>query len=567
MNTAAQRKSGYASPVRRLGFRGPGQVGLILALGVALSIGNLALGRPSHGDDIFAGTNVLRIEIEISRAGAERLRETDSRGGHERPRVLATVREGGVVYTNVEVHLKGAVGSFRSFDDDPGLTLNFDKVASGQSFHGLHKISLNNSVQDRSFLSEKICRELFAAAGVPVPRAGHAKVTLNRRDLGIHVLTEGFNRQFLKRYYQDTGGNLYDGGFCREVTDSLEVTTGEKPRDHPGLEALCSAAREQDPAKRLARLERALDLDCFLSFIAMDVMQCDWDGYAMAHNNWRIFHDRASNRMVFFPHGLDQMFGVERTTPECPIVPHMQGMIARAVIQTPDGRRRYLERMAQLYTNVFHVDAILKRVDEVAAVIRPVIAESSPQAARRYDNEAQWLKRRIIERDESLSRQLGALATQPHFDSNGVLKVVSWRRMGQIGDPPFRQEKTADGKILLTIGPVKGSTKASWRSRVLLEGGTYRFEGMIRTRDVKSGSDEASGGAGFRISGAQAPRGLSGTADWRRFAYPFQVQESGSEVELVCELRAVAGEVTFDASTLKLVRLRGDRNQMAHVAE
>ena len=161
----------------------------------------------------------------------------------------------------------------------------------------------------------------------------------------------------------------------------------------------------------------------------MDVMQCDWDGYAMAHNNWRIFHDRAANRMVFFPHGLDQMFGVEKTTPDCPILPHMEGLVARAVVQTPEGRRRYLERMAQLYTNVFHVEAILERVDELAAVLRPALAEYSSQAARRHDDQVQWFKRRIRERDESLSRQLAALVTQPKFDSTGVLKLVGWRRV------------------------------------------------------------------------------------------------------------------------------------------
>ena len=74
------------------------------------------------------------------------------KNGQDRPRVKAIVREGGVIYTNVEVHLKGSAGSFRSVDDNPGLTLNFEKSAPGQTFHGYRKISLNNSVQDKSFL-------------------------------------------------------------------------------------------------------------------------------------------------------------------------------------------------------------------------------------------------------------------------------------------------------------------------------------------------------------------------------------------------------------------------------
>jgi len=505
-------------------------------------------------DDIFAGTNVLRIEIKVSRAGMDELRRTGWGNNRDRPVVLATVQEGGRIYTNVTLHLKGSAGSFRPVDENPGLTLNFDKSAPGQSFHGFHKLSLNNSVQDRSFLTEKICRELFDAAGVPVPRAGHAVVELNGRNLGLRVMVEGFGKHFLKRYFNNTSGNLYDGGFVQDINEGLAVNSGDNPRDRSGLRALASAAREPNPTTRLARLEQTLDMDRFLSFVAMDIIECDWDGYAMNHNNWRIFHDLDSNKMVFIPHGLDQMFGVQRTTPDCAILPHLQGLVARAVLGTPEGRRRYLERVAQLYTNVFHVDALVKRVDELAAVINPAIAEYSPNAARRHEVEVENLKRRIVMRDESLSRQLSSTLTEPTFGSDGTMALTGWRRSVRTGEPVFRQEKQPDGNAagLLYIGAPNGSVSASWRTRVLLEEGTYRFEGKIRTSNVKSDPGE---GARLRISRGAGPRGLSGTADWQDVSYSFEVPDSGSEVEFVCELRASRGEACFDGSSLRLVRV------------
>jgi spore coat protein H len=369
----------------------------------------------AESNAIFAGTNVLRIQIQISSKDLDILRETRRFGwggnDEKRPVVRAKVVEGAQVYTNVALHLKGAAGSFREVDDNPCFTLNFQKFAPGQTFHGLHKLSLNNSVQDPSFLTEKICRELFEAAGVPVPRAGHAKVSLNRTDLGLRVLVEGFSKQFLKRYFKNTKGNLYDGGFLRDINQPLEVNSGDNPRDRSGLQALLNACGEPDPAKRFARLEKALDMDRFISFVAMDVIQCDWDGYAANRNNWRIFHDLDSNKMVFFPHGLDQMFGIERATPNYPIFPPMQGRVAAVVLRTPEGRRRYIARMNELYTNVFHVDALIKRVDELTAVIRPVIAQSNPQLANYHDYAIQNLKARITQRDKSLKRQLAAVAS------------------------------------------------------------------------------------------------------------------------------------------------------------
>jgi spore coat protein CotH len=508
------------------------------------------------GDDIFAGTNVPRLKLEIPRAGISTLRGTGWGNGHERPSTLATVREGGRVYTNVTVHLKGAAGSFRSVDDNPCFTLNFNKAAPGQTFHGLHKISLNNSVQDGSFLSEKICRELFEAAGVPVPRAGHAILELNGRGLGLRVLTEGWDKRYLKRYFKNTKGNLYDGGFCQDINSHLSLNSGDSPNDHSRLRALAKVAQDPDAANRFAKLDQVLDMDRFLSFLAMDIIACDWDGYAMNRNNWRLYHDLDSNKMVFMPHGLDQMFGVERATPEYPVLPRMSGMVARAVIGTPQGRKLYLERIGALHTNVFNVERVLHRVDELAAVIRPAVAQYSAGRARHLDSEIQWLKERIRQRGESLEHQLVTAIQRATFDTSGVMRLTGgWRRQNTGGSAVFREEKQPGGAALLYIS-ANGDTMASWRTTVTLEPGTYRFQGKIKTRNVRPLGDEQGSGAGLRISRGNMPPQLSGNYDWWNFAYPIKVVEAGFVVELVCELRASRGEAWFDTSTLAVVKLR-----------
>jgi hypothetical protein len=94
--------------------------------------------------------------------------------------------------------------TFQPIDAKPSLTLNFDKFAPGQRFHGLTKIHLNNSVQDPSYLCEQFARELFVAVGVPSPRATPALLNLNGRDLGVSVLVEGANKQFVKRNFAST---------------------------------------------------------------------------------------------------------------------------------------------------------------------------------------------------------------------------------------------------------------------------------------------------------------------------------------------------------------------------
>ena len=164
----------------------------------------------------------LRIEIT-----AEQLKKLQA---NNRAYVTCTVTETLTVagerretkFTDVGIKLKGAAGSFRGLDDRPALTLNMDKFNDGQSFHGLDKFHLNNSVQDGSLTQELVSGHLFRQAGVPAARATHARVWLNKRDLGIYVLKEGFDTNFLRNYFDKHTGNLYYGWLCREIDQALE---------------------------------------------------------------------------------------------------------------------------------------------------------------------------------------------------------------------------------------------------------------------------------------------------------------------------------------------------------
>jgi spore coat protein CotH len=369
-------------------------------------------GKKREADAIFDNPTLLRIQIQIPQSGLSSLRQTRSEK-RPRPTVQATIREGNLVYTNVAVHLKGAAGSFRSIDDKPAFTLKFDKFIPDQTFHGLHKISLNNSVQDGTYLCEQISRELFIAAGVPAPRASHGLVELNGRPLGLYVVLEGSNRQFLKRFFDNPDGNLYDGGFCRDIDSRLEVNCGSDPANHSGLRALRAAVRNPS----YERLQQVLDMDRFLSMVALEVMLSHWDGYTFNRNNWRIFHDLGSNRMVFIPHGLDQLFdGGRRLGPS-----QASGVVSKAVLNTTEGRTHYNERLRQIYTNVFNVDAIAARIDELSAGISSAIAETDPKLARSFQQKANSLKRRIIQRGEAVRRELGGPSRSVQLASNGIL--------------------------------------------------------------------------------------------------------------------------------------------------
>jgi spore coat protein H len=507
-------------------------------------------------DELFSQrTAIPRLQIEIPPEGMAVLRQyywSRDEDGASRTDVRATVREGDVVYTNVAVHLKGSAGSFRPIDSEkPALTLNFDKFAEGQRFHGLQKLHLNNSIQDASYVSEQISRELFLKAGIPAPRAAHAVVELNGRPAQLYVLVEGWNKQFLKRHFKNPKGNLYDGGSAKDITYFLDTNSGEHPEDRSRLDALIAATREIDPEQRNAKIGKVLDVDRFLTFIAMEVMMGHWDGYAMNRNNYRVFHDLDSDRLVFLPHGMDQMFGIRRSSPTSTITPMMKGVVARAVVQSDGMRRRYLERIAFLSTNVFDVAAITNRVRQLASRVQPTLAGDFSRLASQ-DRAAQWLCDRITTRLQSVREQVQEANAPLPFDTNNSARLTNWRISRDAGNPSFNpRDDTQETFQIIANG---NYAYGSWRTQVLLEQGEYQFTGRLRTEGLQFDDNITRGGVTLRLSGDRAPRMLAGAPEWTTFTYDFPVTGGLTDVELLCEMRASRGRVWFDAGSLKLIR-------------
>lgn len=510
---------------------------------------------PLHNPVAKVPTDLWRLEIEIAPSEVEKLRNYYWAGRNtrreDRTEVLATIKEGTNLYTRVSIHLKGAAGSFRQFDDKPSLTVNFSSQIPEQRFHGLQKLSLNNSVQDPSYLCEAISRELFEAAGVPVTHASHATVVINGRDLGLYVLTEGFGKHFLKRYFKNVGGNLYDSGFVQDITGNLTANSGEKRENHSDLRRLIEAATEREPSRRWEHLSTVLDMDRFASFLAMEIITCHWDGYAMNRNNYRLFHDLETDRMVFIPHGMDQMFGVFRSSPRSSIRPQMQGLVARAFTSTPEGDQMLLERIATLRTNVFIPEKITNRVYEISSKLRPTLAAYGPEVAEEHDSHVANLCRRIVERAHSITQQLTPPAEPIQFNRQGSAQLSGWEEtIATRARGVIHFERTVhDGRKVLLISALEGGGSGTWRTRVRLPAGNYRFEGRARTTGVGG-----SGGVCLRISGSREVSVMSTEDDWSPLRYALTVTQPIGDIELICELRATEGEAAFDEESLRLVR-------------
>ena len=346
--------------------------------------------------DLFVDGAVWRIRLEITSDDARSLRN------HPREYVHATLREGTNIWRDVAVRLKGNT-SFRTVDDKPSFTVNCERFRAAQRFHGLNKIYLNNSVEDPSYLNEKLGSEMFSTANLPAPRVSHAIVELNGRRLGLYVLKEGLAEEFFARHFQRTDGHIYEpqAGVAPDVTGPMTRTFDETTGDNRDLQRLATASA-RDPATRWKTLGEILDLDRFVRFMALEVLSGHRDGYCLARNNFRIYHDPTSGKFVFLPDGMDQLFG----RADFPVEPHMAGVVAKAILETDEGRHAYRACLTQVFTNCFKAEALINRVHAWSDAIAPKLTRAEARALR---DEANDFCERIRQRILYVRQQLAAL--------------------------------------------------------------------------------------------------------------------------------------------------------------
>jgi hypothetical protein len=518
--------------------------GVCVAAGAVFAVA----AEPTDSETVafFESGAIPVLRLELSTAARQRLRDEPREYAR-----CALVEDGKTVVARAAVKLKGAAGSYRDFDDRPSLTLKIDKYEKGGRWHGMQKFHLNNAVQDETYLCEWLGARLFRAAGYPAPLAGHVRLWIDDRDLGLYVLREGFDEPFLDRTFGAAEGTLYDGGFVQDLDEELEMDVGEDPDDRDDLVGLATACHEPDPAIRREAIEARLDLDRFLSFMALERICGHWDGYSLNRNNYRLWFP-AAGRGSFLPHGMDQLFG----DPEAGVFDHASPLVAAAVMQDDRWRDRYREKLGDLVRVVRPVDRWLGEVDACHDRIQAILADVDTEAAAAHRDRVAEFKERLGQRVDALDRLVAAGPEEPlAFAAEADGPLADWQPAPEAEDVRLEEEDVDGVPGYGVVRDAFGDHASSWRRQLLLPRGRYRFVARVRTEGVIPIPDDQAGGAGIRLAGTGRADEVVGTTPWRTLVQEFVVREDQRLVELILELRARRGRAWFDRESLRLERL------------
>jgi spore coat protein H len=313
-------------------------------------------------------------------------------------RVPCEITIDGVRFAEAEIKEKGSAGSSSSLDGKPGFTVSFGKAHPA----GLDKLTLNNALQDPSFLHEHLAYELYRRAGLPAPRTTHATVTLNGRPYGIYVLVEPVDEEFLARTFgaNNDQGNLYEGSLRDFVEGPLdpaviELKDEDKGRKRDDLKALADVVENTPDEQFASAIAERLDLPRFLTAYALDSVLAHWDGPMFNNNNYYLYAHPRDRRFVLLPHGADQVFD-PAFDPLSP--PKMR--LAQRIRAIPALDAQLRAEMNRLVEQAWDVPALLDRIGRVAANVHAIT--SPPEVVARdiatFDATVESMRTQVVQR-------------------------------------------------------------------------------------------------------------------------------------------------------------------------
>ena len=94
-------------------------------------------------------------------------------------------------------------------NDRYSFKVEFDQYQKGRSYYGLDKLSLNNLIQDKTYLKDYVSYILMNKMGVPAPLCSFVQINVNGEPWGLYLAVEAVEDGFMARNFGTTDGDLY----------------------------------------------------------------------------------------------------------------------------------------------------------------------------------------------------------------------------------------------------------------------------------------------------------------------------------------------------------------------
>ncbi|MSS10197.1 spore coat protein CotH [Clostridium sp. WB02_MRS01] len=155
------------------------------------------------------GDEILTIDIRVDENEWQEMLDN----AIDKEYISADLVINGESFHTVGIRTKGnsSLSQVVSMDDSDRYSINFkfSYYVKGQTCYGLDTFCINNLMGDNTYMKDYLSYDIMKYIGVETPLMNYASITVNGEDFGFYLALERYEKSFLDRVYDTSGGQLY----------------------------------------------------------------------------------------------------------------------------------------------------------------------------------------------------------------------------------------------------------------------------------------------------------------------------------------------------------------------
>ncbi len=305
-------------------------------------------------DDLFNPDVLQEIRLQVNTSDWQRLKDYF----RENTYYPAILEWRGIVVEDIGIRSRGR--SSRS-PIKPNLRIDINRYEDDKTFLGLRAFHLKSNNTDASFLKERLSMLMFQRMGLPASRETHARVYVNGDYVGLYLLVEEINKEYLTRNLGENEGYLYEWTAPEERYQfeylgpdpnnyspvPFEPKTRETNPNPKPLEAMIRTINQASGSDFPSAIAKYLDLKMFVTHVAIETFLADLDcilGDRVGMNNFYFYRFKGNDFSQFLVWDKDLTFSAA----DRDIWRNANGnVLMRRALAIPEIRNAYMEALVK----------------------------------------------------------------------------------------------------------------------------------------------------------------------------------------------------------------------------
>lgn len=335
---------------------------------------------------LFEKDKIIDIKINIDEADLADMRAYPQNEEYH----SADITVDGITIENSGIRTKGNMtlsSVARSDSERYSYRIKFNKYVKGQKLLGLNELCLNDGYSDASYMREYLHYEILRKLGMHTPETAYCNVYINDEYAGFYLAVEALNSSFVETEFDDAeeNGNLYkmEQGANLVYKEDENYTYAElkvgKDTDLTGLKKFIKALNEMPDGEK-GDIEKYLDVESALKYIASNTVLCNYDSYngGPCHNYY--LYENADGVFTVVPWDFNMSFGGMGSNMQIGIDNPISGgnmdnlPMIKNLLAVPEYKELYYGYIKEIMEIL---ESFEDRVDELKAIIKPYVEKDT----------------------------------------------------------------------------------------------------------------------------------------------------------------------------------------------